>query len=1353
MLLWWGPEYISIYNDAYRPILGRKHPWGLGQPVRECWSEIWDVLKPLIDTPFCGGPATWVEDIELQINRSGLPEETHFTIAYSPVPDETAPGGIGGVLATVHEITEKVVAQRRVGLLRDLGTRTAEAKTPEEACRMAAATLAPHAKDIPFALFYVIDETGKPARLVASCGVPAEQDLSPLVSTLHESAPKMGQMQILEDLSSRVACVPQGPWSDPPRQAVIVPIPSRLRHLLAGYLVAGLSSHLAFDDEYKSFLELATSQVATAIANAKAYEEERKRAEALAEIDRAKTVFFSNVSHEFRTPLTLLLGPLEDALARAGELPGALRVQLEVAHRNSLRLLRLVNSLLDFSRIEAGRVRAVYESTDLSAMTTDLASSFRSATERAGLERTVNCAPLLEPVYVDREMWEKIVLNLLSNAFKFTFRGGIAVHLCDAGDHVNLVVTDTGTGIPEAELPHLFTRFHRVRSGPARTYEGTGIGLALVQELVRLHGGTVRVESALGKGTTFTVSVPFGNAHLPAEQVGGVRYADSTAVRSEAFVEEALQWLPGPQPRPEAIRAASEVGAPDKIELRAAGKGRKRRDKVLVVDDNADMRNYLVRMLAGQYDVVTATCGDEALRIAFEERPDLMLADVMMPGMDGFDLLRSIRSDPATQTMLVILLSARAGDEARTEGMKAGADDYLVKPFSAREILARIGGHLELTRVRREAEQALKESRDRLAMALAIARAGSFDLDLKTNIVVWSEELQELYGIGPNQADVKMNDWLEWVLPDDRERVLADLGAGLKDENVTSQFRIRRQDTGEVRWIEGRGRTVRDSDGKPLRMVGFSIDISEQKRAEEALRASEARERARAAELEGILDAVPMAMFIARDPNASNIAGSRMTYEVLRLPLGANISFLLSKDASPSCRFMREGRNLSFRDLPVPTAASTGQTIRDYEFELIYEDGTRRNMLGDAVPLFDGQGHPRGAVGAFIDITERKRTEEGVRRTQRLEGLGALANGIAHDFNNLLGAVSAQAELALAEFDSGSNVIEELNAIRDVAMRGSEIVRELMIYAGTESQTLVLLDISRVIEGMSELLKISISKHAMIETELARDLPVVRANSARISQLVMNLVTNASDAIGDRNGVIRVITRRVASRDGSPDNNSGRPDDCVQLEVSDTGCGMPSEMQARVFEPFFSTKSTGRGLGLAVVDGIVRSLGGIIQLKSEPGKGTTIQISLPCAGTDSTRAPEVMPKGVDLPPRSVTDVLLVEDETPLLQGVSKLLRKKGVSVIEAADGAAALDVIRNKHCPLDVIVLDITIPGASSREVFEEARRLRPQAKVIVTSAYTRDVAAASLQAPIQQFLRKPYRLGDLLDLILRTAS
>ena len=479
-LLWWGPEYISIYNDYYSPILGTKHPNAMGLPFAECWPEVQDVLGPLIDTPFQGGPATWMDDIPLEVNRHGFVEETHFTFAYSPVPDDTAPRGIGGVLATVMEITEKVVGERRVAVLRDLGASIGEARTAEEACAIAANILAQHAKDVPFALFYLIEPDGSQARLVGSAGVEPDTSASPRLLDLRDAENGTSAWPVAEVLASgtpvfaealgkRFTQVPQGPWSDSPNCAVVLPLRSHMTLQLSGFLVAGVSPRLKFDDQYRGFFDLAATQIATAITNARAYEEERKRAEALAEIDRAKTAFFSNVSHEFRTPLTLMLGPLEDVLteARNMRLPEQTTALLRTAHRNGLRLLKLVNSPLDFSRIEAGRVNAKYEPVDLASLTAELASNFRSACEKAGLSLKVDCPNLGREVYVDRDMWEKIVLNLISNAFKFTFDGEITVSTRIEGGNAVLRVTDTGTGAPKQSYRSFSTAFIASRAHAA----------------------------------------------------------------------------------------------------------------------------------------------------------------------------------------------------------------------------------------------------------------------------------------------------------------------------------------------------------------------------------------------------------------------------------------------------------------------------------------------------------------------------------------------------------------------------------------------------------------------------------------------------------------------------------------------------------------------------------------------------------------------------------------------------------------------------------------------------------------------------------------------------------------------
>jgi hypothetical protein len=279
IMLLWGPDYISIYNDAYRPILGSKHPSALGLPFTDVWPEISHVLLPLIDAPFNGGPATWVDDIELIINRHGFVEESHFTIAYSPVSDDAAPGGVGGVIATAHENTEKIIGERRIAALRDLSACAGEAKSAEEACAIAADALYGHTKDIPFASIFLLDEKGD-AYLAAATAAPDG------FAALDKSAWPLAEVQaskiavVVEDPTRRPGNIPPGPNEKPPRTAVVMPIRTGSANQVAGILVAGVSPRIRLDDQYRNFLDLVAAQVSTAITNGRTYEEKRNRAAA-----------------------------------------------------------------------------------------------------------------------------------------------------------------------------------------------------------------------------------------------------------------------------------------------------------------------------------------------------------------------------------------------------------------------------------------------------------------------------------------------------------------------------------------------------------------------------------------------------------------------------------------------------------------------------------------------------------------------------------------------------------------------------------------------------------------------------------------------------------------------------------------------------------------------------------------------------------------------------------------------------------------------------------------------------------------------------------------------------------------
>jgi len=1271
LLLWWGSEYTQLYNDAYAPILGVKHPdQALGRPLRECWSEIWHVLKPLVDTPFHGGPATWLEDIELEINRFGSIEETHFTVAYSPVPDETAPSGIGGVLATVHEITEKIVGERRVAILRDLGAGAGEAKSAEQACSIAVDVLSSYPKDCPFALLYLNDADEHTSRLVSCSRVAEGGPGAPSVIALEPEDPSSDSVwplaQVNRTLGTVIATglndrfqgdVPRGVWSRPPNQAAVVPIRSSQANHLAGFLVVGISAGLRCDDAYLSFLDLAARQIATSLANARAYEEERKRAEALAEIDRAKTAFFSNVSHEFRTPLTLMLGPLHDLLARSQtHLSPTAKDQLELVNRNGTRLLRLVNTLLDFSRIEAGRVEAVYQATDLAAFTAELASVFRSATDRAGLRLLVDCPDLGEPVYIDRDMWEKVVLNLLSNAFKFTFEGEIEVKVKRAGDAAELQIRDTGAGIAPESIPKLFERFHRVANVRSRTHEGSGIGLALVQELVKLHGGFIHVESTVGRGSTFFVRVPFGQEHLTAGKVGASRSLSATGIGATPFVEEALRWLPNTSPEKGDLFESGELLPVPGPPTESAD-----RPRILVADGNADMRQYLARLLAEQYEVEMVADGQSAISAALQRPPHLILSDVMMPVVDGFELLKAVRADERTRRIPVVMLSARAGEESRVEGLEAGADDYLIKPFSARELLARVSARLEIARLQRENEQ--RVTADLLAMSrlldlgnLCFRARDDVDTCLPEMVAAAIEltgadkGILELLDPDSGALTVRAQSGFDETFPDLFSVVRDDIGASTKA--VPSRQRLDVEDIAESDFFgqpsldilrRARIRALQctplvSSTGNNLGMI--STHFSRPHRlSERELRLMEllARQVADYFELKGAEDCLRQSEERFR---AFVTASSDVIYRMgpdwkeMRQLQGRDF---IADTEKPSQTWLEKYIHDDDRK-PVMTAIEKAIRTRstfELEHRVVRKDGTLGWTFSRAIPLFDSNGEVAEWFGTATDVTERRKAEEALRE-------------LADTLENQVRARTEDLEEQTVELVKQSEYIRNLSA-RMVKIQDEErrrIARELHDSAG-QTLTALGLNLAELIERAGKIAPELATEGREIEATVQQLHREIRTTSYLLHPPLLDEAGLKSalswylQGIAERSGIaidlnisddfgrlpadlelaiFRVVQECLTNIHRHSDSKTAvvrvaRDRETVSVEVRDTGKGISCTRLAEI-------RSRGSGVGIAGIRERLHQFGGEMDIESaDPGTRVVARIPVAKEPEPSTEAP------------------------------------------------------------------------------------------------------------------------------------
>ena len=772
-------------------------------------------------------------------------------------------------------------------------------------------------------------------------------------------------------------------------------------------------------------------------------DDQKRVEESLAALDRAKTTFFSNVSHEFRTPLTLMLGPLEEIQKEAREQLSPERHELlATVRRNGLRLLKLVNTLLDFSRMEAGRAQTSYQPTDLASFTSDIASAFDSAMKNAGLRFSVECLPIAEPVYVDRDMWEKIVLNLLSNAYKFTFEGNVALTLKSIDGAVELQVRDTGVGIPEEHREQVFQRFHRIESTQVRTYEGTGIGLALVQELVKLHGGSVRVESVVGAGSTFTVTIPSGRDHLPAERILAAQTLASTTNRAEAYVEELKQWL-GNEPglAVDAATPFKKASFAPRLEPSSSGK----RELIVLADDNADMRHYLTRLLGERYEVHAVADGRQALEATRRWRPALVLADVMMPHLDGFGLLRAIRDDSALAGTPVVLLSARAGEESRVEGLEADADDYLIKPFAARELLARVAAHVKMAGLRRqtaereermrseaELERAkLQASEERLAVTSRLySELQRADAELQLQVELLQQLPVSAWTLKPDGTPDFVNRvWLEFagqtldfvrshpeawmsaVHPEDREMAAKSFWEGVRSgTGFAFETRSLRARDGLYRWHLNQAVVLRDTEGRVLKFVGTTTDIDEQKRAEEGLRKSES-------DLRKVLDSIPGLVFVM-SPKGELELPNRQLLDYFGKTADELNAWAASDAVHPD-------------DLPRAieqhTRSMTTETPYDYDYELRYRraDGVYRWFQVRNLPMRDSDGRVTGWSALLTDIEDRKRAEEALRASET--DLRQIVDGIP----GLVCTLNSAGQIDLANrrlLDFFGMTLEELNS-------------------------------------------------------------------------------------------------------------------------------------------------------------------------------------------------------------------------------------------------------------------------------------------------------------------------------------
>jgi PAS domain S-box-containing protein len=1192
----WGKELIKLYNDPYKAIVGGKHPWALGKPASVVWKDIWRDIEPMLKQVMEKDEGTYVESQLLIMERNGYPEETYYTFSYTPIPGDD--GKTAGMFCANTDDTDRITSERQLKTLTHLGKRLADCKSNREIIQQTIATLEENPQDFPFAIFRSIQDNkavlthstplGPSSPLVAKdYDINADNEVGEIIrKTLATRKP-----QVFDGLLKKVGDLPRGAWELSPDKLIVLPIMTAAGTSGPyGILSVGLNPFKLLDEKYLGFFTLVADQIATSFSDVHMLEEERKRSEALAEIDRAKTTFFSNISHEFRTPLTLLLGPIQDALNDPSSTEEN-KVRMEVAQRNALRMQKLVNNLLDFSRIEAGRMQGKFTSVNICSFTQDLVSTFRSAIEKAEMNLDYECEGVHNKVYVDVDMWEKIVLNLVSNAFKYTTEGSITVRVTEEEKNIVLSVSDTGIGIPADQIEKVFDRFHRVENTQGRSQEGTGIGLAMVKELVRMHQGSIAVDSEVGKGSTFTVRIPTGDEHL---EKGTISEAPTSLSHyAEAFAQEAMKWNRSDDTDLEIVDDAFES---------AEVKGAKRY-KVLLADDNADMRDYVKRLLSEEFKVITAIDGEDAFKKVIQEKPDLLLSDIMMPKVDGFELLKRIRQHADQKNLPVILLSARAGEEAKVEGLDAGADDYLVKPFSAKELMARVEANIKISKSRAAAEANLREMIKQSPVATTLLKGRDLVIEIANEraLEVWGRKHEEVI----NRAIVEA---LPEITEQGFDRLLQQVySSGVPFNGSEVPVQLMRFGKPEIVYLNFIYQPLKNENGQTEGIIGAGIDVTEQVLSRKKIEQSQK-------ELNQLANAVPQLVWVA------NANGDVIYYnERLAEFSGAK----KETDGKWLWKILIHPDDLPPTEKAWDEASNSGIEYQ-MEHRMKMKTGEYRWFLSRAIPHKDENGRVVKWFGTATDIHSSKEhasilEKEVLKRTQELNELNAslkqsnnelqqFAHVASHDLKEPLRKIKTFAGRLVDDKQSsfsenGKLYLKKVNSAVD---RMSVMIDGVLNYSmiSAAHQRIEKVDLNETIRDIESDLELIITqKQATIE---CGELPTVEGASVLLYQLFYNLLNNSLKFSNAEQPPVIKITSDISRIGGK---------EYAEINISDNGIGFEQEFAERIFETFLRLNSKdmfeGTGLGLSLCKRIAERHGGFIKAVGELNKGATFVTYLP----------------------------------------------------------------------------------------------------------------------------------------------